>query len=52
MVVSKKLRMRFMKLTHDRLGHVGDGKMIWALKQRCVVSWSRPMSNSVYSANV
>ena len=25
-----------MKLTHDKLGHVGSSKMIWALKQRCV----------------
>ena len=35
-VVPKKLKMRLMKFTHDKLGHVGSSKMIWALKQRCV----------------
>ena len=31
--------MRFMKLTYDKLEHVGTAKVIWALKQRCV--WHR-----------
>ena len=29
------MRQRMLSLVHDYLGHVGAGKMLWALKQSC-----------------
>ena len=26
---------RMLQLVHDQLGHVGTGKMFWALKRQC-----------------
>ena len=28
-------RHRMLQLVHDQLGHVGTGKMLWALKKQC-----------------
>ena len=35
LVVPVSMRKRMMALVHDSLGHVGDGKMRWALQQSC-----------------
>ena len=34
-VIPVGIRQRMLTLVHDYLGHVGSGKMIWMLKQRC-----------------
>ena len=34
-VIPVGLRQRMLALVHDYLGHVGSGKMVWALKQSC-----------------
>ena len=50
-VVPKKLKMKFMKLTKDQLGHMGAAKMIWIMKQdvRALgwTSWSRPIYQKI-----
>ena len=35
LVVPEGMRMRMLGLVHDQLGHVGSGKMLWALRQSC-----------------
>ena len=35
LVVSVFFRHRMLQLVHDQLGHVGTGKMLWALKRHC-----------------
>ena len=35
LVVPVSMRRRMMSLVHDYLGHVGNGKMQWVLKQSC-----------------
>ena len=35
MVIPVGLRQRMLALVYDYLGHVGSGKMVWALKQGC-----------------